>query len=112
MVAAVVTRSHFVLKVQMFKDRQPLKTRTSIDCDEKEKLRQRLTNIMQAMQDEEMIELRNQPIDFDINQLRLHTLTLVPLLVLLFVPISKQPSVFIPFIVQFVEYIFAGYNNQ
>jgi len=51
----------------MFKDRQPLKTRTSIDCDEKEKLHQRLTNIMQAMHDEEMIELRNQPIDFDIN---------------------------------------------
>jgi hypothetical protein len=58
---------------------------------------------MQTMRDEKMIELRNQPIDFDINWPRLPTLTLVPLLVLLSIPISKQLSVFLPSTDQFVQ---------
>jgi hypothetical protein len=55
------------------------------------------------MQDEEMIELRNLPIDFNTNWLGLPSINLVTSFVLSFVPISKQPSVFLPSNVQSIE---------
>jgi hypothetical protein len=57
------------------------------------------------MQDEEMLELRNSPTYFNTNWLGLPSITLVPSFVLSFVPISKQPLVFLPSIVQSIEQI-------
>jgi hypothetical protein len=76
-----------------------------VDWDDKEKFRQTFTDIIQAMQDEEMIELKNSPTYFNINWLGLHPITLVPSFVLLFVPILKQPSVFFLSTIQFIEQI-------
>jgi hypothetical protein len=76
-----------------------------VDWDEEEKFCQTFTNTIQAMQNEEMIELRNSPIDFNTNWLGLPSITLVPSFVLSFIPISKQPSVFFPSTVQYIEQI-------
>lgn len=103
MIIVVVIWNHFILEQQMFKDHEPLKAWTLIDWEEEEKFHQTFTNTIQAMQDEEMAELRNLPIDFNTNWLGLPSITLVPSYVPLFVPISKQPSIFLPFNVQSIE---------
>ncbi len=76
-----------------------------VDWDEEEKFRQTFTDIIQAMRDEEMIELRNSPTNFNINWLRLPSITLVPSFVWSFVPISKQPLVFLLSTVQSIKQI-------